>query len=316
MRKVAIIGTGFIGRAWAIVFARAGYEARLWDAVPQAVEQAVEYIEPILDDLATYDLLGNSTKEEIVQRLIPCSSMAAALGGASYVQESTAEQLDTKIAVFRDITRMADRDAIIASSTSALLPSKFTAECIGRERTIVVHPINPPFLVPACEVVPAPWTSEETVSATVELMLAIGQVPIPMRREIDGFLMNRLQTALLNEAFRLVNEGYAGPEEVDAGICHGLALRWSFMGPYETIDLNAPGGIRDYVERYNSTLGQIASSMKGGWTGLASDKLDSVEAKLRERHPRDELPERQRWRDRRLAALVAHKRSASREIGD
>ena len=315
MRKVAIIGTGFIGRAWAICFARAGFEARLWDANAAAVDGAVGYIEPILDDLAANDLLGGWSKQEVVGRLIACASMEAALDGASYVQESTPERLKDKIAVFRAITKVAAPDAIVASSTSALLPSTFTADCTGRERTIVVHPINPPFLVPACEVVPARWTSEGTLRDTVDLIRSIGQVPIPMRREIDGFLMNRLQTALLNEAFRLVNEGYATADAVDAGIRDGLALRWSFMGPYETIDLNAPAGIRDYVERYGPTLMTIASTMTKP-VALTAAKLAEVEAELRERHPASELPARQRWRDRRLAALVAHKRASARTIGN
>lgn len=314
MKKVAIIGTGFIGRAWAIVFARAGYEARLWDAVPEAVDNAVGYIEPILDDLAGSDLLGGSSRQAVIERLVPCSSMAEALEGARYVQESTPERIEDKIAVFRAITEIADTDAIVASSTSALLPSAFTADCIGRERTIVVHPINPPFLVPACEVVPAPWTGGHTIDETLALLRAVGQVPIAMTREIDGFLMNRLQAALLNEAFRLVNEGFASADDVDAGIRDGLALRWAFMGPYETIDLNAPGGIRDYVTRYGPTLANISSTMTGP-VSLSDEKLDQVEQQLRARHPVDQLPERQRWRDRRLAALVAHKRTASRTIG-
>ena len=315
MKKVAIIGTGFIGRAWAICFARAGFEARLWDANPAAVDNAVGYIEPILDDLAANDLLGGWTKQEVVGRLVACTSMAAALDGASYVQESTPERIEDKIAVFRAVTKIAAPDAIVASSTSALLPSTFTADCTGRQRTIVVHPINPPFLVPACEVVPAPWTSERTLNDTVDLIRSIGQVPIPMRREIDGFLMNRLQTAVLNEAFRLVNEGYATADAVDAGIRDGLALRWSFMGPYETIDLNAPAGIRDYVDRYGPTLITIASTMTKP-VGLTEKKLAEVEAELRARHPAGELPARQRWRDRRLAALVAHKRNAAKAIGN
>lgn len=314
MRKVAIIGTGFIGRAWAICFARGGYEARLWDAVPAAVENAVGYIEPILDDLAANDLLNGHSKAEVLSRLVPCPTMAEALAGAAYVQESTPERVEDKIAVFKAITEHVSPEAIVASSTSAILPSAFTGGCTGRERTIVVHPINPPFLVPACEVVPAPWTSAKTVRDTTDLIRSIGQVPIPMTREIDGFLMNRLQAALLNEAFRLVNEGYASADDVDAGIRDGLALRWAFMGPYETIDLNAPGGIRDYVERYGPTLARISSTMTGP-VGLTPEVLDTVESELRSRHPAAELQERQRWRDRRLAALVAHKRAAARTIG-
>lgn len=314
MLKVAIIGTGFIGRAWAICFARGGYEARLWDAVPAAVDNAVRYIEPILDDLVVNDLLNGHAKSDVLRRLVPCATMAEALDGAIYVQESTPERVEDKIAVFGAITKIVSPDAIVASSTSAILPSTFTGTCTGRHRTIVVHPINPPFLVPACEVVPAPWTSDETVRKTVDLIRSIGQVPIPMTREIDGFLMNRLQAALLNEAFRLVNEGYATADEVDAGIRDGLALRWSFMGPYETIDLNAPAGIRDYVERFGPTLARISSTMTGP-VSLEPAVLDTVEGELRARHPAAELTERQRWRDRRLAALVAHKRAAVRTIG-
>lgn len=315
MRKAAIIGTGFIGRAWAICFARAGFEARLWDAFPAAVEGAIGYIEPILSDLAESDLLNGSPPAEVLQRLVPCPSMESALDGVIYVQESTPERLEDKIAVFRALGENAPSDAILASSTSALLPSTFTADCAGRDRAIVVHPINPPFLVPACEVVPAPWTSKDTIGRTIELLRSIGQVPIPMTREIDGFLMNRMQTALLNEAFRLVNEGYATADAVDAGIRDGLSLRWNFMGPYETIDLNAPAGIRDYIERYGSTLAQIHSTMPGT-VALTPAKLDEVEAELRGRHPAETLPDRQRWRDRRLAALIAHKRNASSSIGN
>lgn len=313
MQKVAIIGTGFIGRAWAICFARAGYQTRLWDAVPAAVDGALAYIEPILKDLAANDLLGGRGVEAVLELLVPCRTMEEALEGVVYVQESSPERLEDKIAIFRAMTAAAPSDAIVASSTSAILPSRFTADCTGRERTVVVHPINPPFLVPACEVVPAPWTSAATVERVIELMRAIGQVPIPMTREIDGFLMNRLQTALLNEAFRLVNEGYATADAVDAGIKDGLALRWSFMGPYETIDLNAPGGVRDYVERYGATLAKIHST-EHDTVALTPQKLDEVEAELRRRFPASELPERQRWRDRRLAALLAHKRVAAATI--
>ena len=315
MQSVAIIGTGFIGRAWAICFARAGYRTRLWDAFPEAVDGALDYIRPILEDLAANDLLGGRDVDTVLGLFVPCRSMAAALDGVVYVQESTPEQPDSKTAIFNAMTALVPADAIVASSTSAILPSVFTAQSVGRERTIVVHPINPPFLVPACEVVPAPWTSPETVERTIALLRSIGQVPIPMSREIDGFLMNRMQTALLNEAFRLVNEGYATAEAVDAGIKDGLALRWSFMGPYETIDLNAPGGVRDYVQRYGATLAQIHSTQHNT-VALTPEKLDAVEAELRHRHPAAELAERQRWRDRRLAALIAHKRNAGTTIGE
>ena len=137
-------------------------------------------------------------------------------------------------------------------------------------------------------------------------MAEAGQQPIVMRREIDGFVVNRLQGALLHEAFRLVADGYAGVEDVDTCIRDGLALRWAFMGPFETIDLNAPAGVRDYAERYEGMYAEMFESMtrRVPWSGAT---LDRVEAQRREHLPADGLAQRQIWRDLRLMELAAHK---------
>jgi 3-hydroxyacyl-CoA dehydrogenase len=147
-----------------------------------------------------------------------------------------------------------------------------------------------------------------------EVMRGIGQSVIRMTREIDGFVMNRLQAALVEEAFKLVAEGYCGVEDVDVGLKDGLALRWALMGPFETIDLNAPGGVRDYVARFRGVFDAFVATglPRPDWTGPV---LDTVEAARAERLPRDPgaLAERQRWRDRRLMALAAHKREMAGE---
>jgi L-gulonate 3-dehydrogenase len=184
----------------------------------------------------------------------------------------------------------------------------------GRHRCLVIHPINPPYLIPAAEIVPAPWTSAETIERARAFLVAAGQAPIVMKREIDGFVMNRLQGALLEEAFRLVADGVASAEDIDVGLREGLALRWSFMGPFETIDLNAPGGVRDYVERYQGIYQNLFSQMQRriDWAGPA---LTEIEGERRRRVPLDQLAERQRWRDRRLMALVAHKKRAAQDFG-
>src|SRR5208337_4715471 len=152
----------------------------------------------------------------------------------------------------------------------------------GRARCLVVHPINPPYLIPAAEVVPAPWTDPAVVERTAALLRAAGHAPIVMKREIDGFVMNRMQGALLEEAFRLVAEGYASVEDVDIGIRDGLALRWSFMGPFETIDLNAPGGVRDYANRYQRIYEEIFASTRwrADWSGPV---MNAIEADRRKR---------------------------------
>lgn len=315
MTDIAIIGSGFIGRAWSIAHARAGNSVRMWDQDPSAAEKGKAYIAGLLPDLAANDLLNGNEPGDVLARITPVATLEAAVDGVAHVQENTFEELETKRAVFRKLDAATPADAVIASSTSALLPSTFTEDLAGRARCIVAHPINPPYLVPAAEVVPAPWTSEDTVRRTAETLRAIGNAPIVMKREIGGFLMNRLQGALLEEAFRLVAEGYASVEDVDIGLRDGLALRWSFIGPFETIDLNAPGGVRDYVERYQgiySGLG-ICERQRVDWAGPV---LEEVEKDRRARVPAEGLAKRQEWRDRRLAALLAHKRAASREIGD
>jgi 3-hydroxyacyl-CoA dehydrogenase len=315
MAQIAIIGSGFIGRAWAITFARAGHEVRLWDEDKTAPEKAIAFVRTVLPELERNDLLGGRPQAEILSRIKGESDLAKALDGVSHVQENAPEQVDLKREVFARLDALAPPEAVLASSSSAILPSAFTENLPGRHRCLVVHPINPPYLIPAAEVVPAPWTAPEVVEKTRALMVAIGQAPIVMKRELDGFVMNRLQGALLEEAFRLVADGYASVEDIDIGIRDGLALRWSFAGPFEVIDLNAPGGIRDYVNRYQGAYAGLFHQMQRrvDWAGPV---LETVEAQRRQRTAEPDLAARQTWRDRRLMALTAHKRRAAKEIGE
>lgn len=312
--NTAIIGSGFIGRAWAISFARAGASVRLWDEAAGAATKAKDYISGVLDDLAQNDLLNGQTPATVLARISVAATLEDALAEATHIQENTPEVLETKIKVFMKLDAAARPAAVIASSTSALLPSRFTESLKGRGRCIVVHPINPPYLIPAAEVVPAPWTTADTIERTRQFLIAAGHAPLVMKRELDGFIMNRMQGALLEEAFRLVADGYASVEDVDTGIRDGLALRWSFMGPFETIDLNAPGGVRDYAERYQGIYENLFPQMQRrvDWTG---EVMDTVESERRKLLPAGQLQDRQVWRDKRLMALAAHKRRAAKEIG-
>jgi L-gulonate 3-dehydrogenase len=315
MTKVAIVGSGLVGRAWAITYARAGHQVALWDAVEGAPAAAIGFIASVLDDLAANDQLRGTGPEVLLARISAGGDLAETLAGAAHVQENTPEEVETKRRVFAELDRLAEPDAVLASSTSAILPSKIFEGITGRGRCLVAHPINPPYLVPAVEVVPSPWTDPAVVARAAAFLREAGQVPLVMKREIEGFIMNRMQGALLDEAFRLVADGYASVEDIDAGIKDGLALRWSFIGPFETIDLNAPGGLGDYVARYGGIYERVAASAdhRSGWSGA---ELAAIEKARRERLPKGELGARQAWRDRRLMALVAHKRKAARDIGD
>jgi L-gulonate 3-dehydrogenase len=165
--------------------------------------------------------------------------------------------------------------------------------------------VNPPHLVPLVELVGARWTTAETISRAKQTYESVGQVPIVVQREIDGFILNRLQAVLLSEAFRLAGEGYVTPADLDKTLKDGLGLRWSFMGPFETIELNAPAGIPDYCQRYGPSLGRLSAADPAIYQGENLQRILSQWQPLNS----EQVATRMRWRDRRLAALKAHKRS-------
>ncbi|HEX3209697.1 MAG TPA: 3-hydroxyacyl-CoA dehydrogenase, partial [Geminicoccaceae bacterium] len=248
MERIALVGAGLIGQAWAIVFGRAGHEVRMFDADPAVLEQARRNIGARLDDLAALGLVEDA--EAALARVGYTATLGEALASADYVQESTPERVELKRAVYAELDRMAAPDAILASSTSGIPASSFTEQLAGRQRCLVAHPINPPFVTPLVELCPAPWTDPVVVDRTHALMLSVGQAPIRLKREVQGFVANRMQAALIGAALRMLKDDVASAEDIDIAIRDGIGLRWSFMGPFETIDLNAPGGIADYLRRY------------------------------------------------------------------
>jgi L-gulonate 3-dehydrogenase len=307
---IAIVGAGMIGRAWATVFARAGHEVVLYDADAGVLAPGLARIEQGLADLHARRLLAEEPGA-VVRRIRTAARLADAVRDAAHVQENVLEKVDVKREVFRAVDALARPEATIASSTSGIPASSFTADLPGRARCLVAHPINPPSIVPLVELVPAPWTAPEVVQRTRALMERVGQVPIVVKREVEGFVVNRLQGALLAEAFRLVEDGVVTTGDLDKAVKDGLGLRWSFMGPFETIDLNAPGGVRDYCTRYGPLYLEIAKeAVARPWRDAL---LARVEAERLAALPSSERPARQGWRDRRLMDLVAHKRAAAKD---
>ena len=302
-KRIAVIGSGLIGRAWAMVFAGAGCRVALHDSAAGVAEQARELVAEGLRELAAHGLIADV--ETSVAHVRVATDLADALDGAQFVQENTPETVEAKRAIFAELDRLAAPDAILASSTSTIVASLFTEPLEGRHRCLVAHPVNPPHLVPLVELVGAPWTAPETIAAAKAFYEAVGQVPIVVRKEIEGFILNRLQAVLLSEAFRLVESGHVTPQDLDKTLKDGLGLRWSFMGPFATIELNAPGGIPDYCARYGPSLARLSAADPAIYAG---EKLAGL-IELWGRAPTpDQVAARMRWRDRRLAALKAHKR--------
>ena len=312
MGKIAIVGAGLVGRAWAIVFARAGYPVMLYDANPDTVAQSLAAVESSLQDLKEFGLISEAPSA-IRARMTAAKSLKEVLDGAAYVQESTLENVDIKKQIFADMDAVAGPDTILASSTSTFMTSAFATEVKGRHRCLVAHPVNPPYLIPLVEVSPAAFTAPDVAQRTYDLMGKVGQKPIFMKKEAQGFILNRLQWKLMAEAYRLVDDGYIGVEDLDKCLKDGLGLRWAFIGPFEVGDLNAPGGVADYSRRFGPMIYEMDASDMSKARKWSEGLLSQIDKERREHLPFSELGARSKWRDRRLMALVAHKRAMEKQ---
>jgi L-gulonate 3-dehydrogenase len=310
MSKIAIVGTGLIGRAWATVFAHAGFEVALYDPDPKAAKAARLFVGRSLKE---FDALGLARRPKAaLARVFIARDLADALDGCALAQENGPEVLEEKRKLFAELDRLAPKSAILASSTSFIVSSRFAKGLPGRSRCLVAHPVNPPHLVPIVELCPAPWTDAAVVERAKAIYERAGQVPIVLNKELPGFVLNRLQAVLLAESFRIVGDGVCSPQDLDKTIRDGLGLRWSFMGPFETIELNAPGGIPDYCARYGASLAAMAKPGQNR-DPFGSDNVAAIMAQW----PGEQVPDRiariSKWRDRRLTALKAFKAKAPRK---
>ena len=301
-RHIAVVGAGLIGAGWAIVFARARRRVRVFDSNEKAAANLLHYVELQLIEMKRFGLIDDPAS--IMQYLSVSPTLQHAVDEAEYVQESTLERVDVKRELMQRLEPLLAVDAVAGSSTSGIGASRFTEGLTIAPRVLVVHPVNPPHLVPVVELVPSPWTSPRSVHFAERLMEEVGQSVVKLSREIEGFVLNRLQGALLREAWALVEDGVTSCEDVDKTVRDGVGLRWSFMGPFETIDLNAPGGVADYAARLGPLYQSIAASRRhdAAWS---ADLIGEVERQRRGFLPESELAQRRDWRDLRLMEIAA-----------
>lgn len=289
---IGVIGGGLIGRAWAIVFARAGCLVQLWDPDHQVRNG-------MMDELAK---LCRTSGEDIsvLDRIRVTEDLASALEGVQWVQENGPEDLAIKRSLFAELDRLTGDDVILATSSSALTASGFAEGLPGRGRMMVAHPVNPPHLIPVVELCPGPDTAPEVMDCAEVLMRAVSQVPVRLNREIDGFVLNRLQAVLLAEALSLIEQGVVSPQGLDDTICHGLGRRWALLGPMAAINLNAAGGVRDYLARFGPTMARLSNSAAQG-DAFTDSVADLLAAAL---PAPEQVPELSLRRDARLADLA------------
>ena len=303
-KKVALIGCGLIGQSWAVSFLSAGFEVSLFDTVDDVTFQSKEKIVTKLRDLQNYGLLKNKNISDLLVKIHIAQDISQAIEGSIYVQESGPEDLDIKKALTEKIDAATPDNIPIASSTSGIPASLYAIDVKGKYRCLVAHPINPPHLIPAVEIVPAPFTSEDITQSVKEIMVSIDKEPLELKKEIPGFVVNRLQGALLCEAFDLVKGGIASAEDIDKAISEGLGLRWSFMGPFQTIHLNAPEGITGYVKRYEKMYREMFNKSDIKWSSIVKFGL---EKELQDLYNLSEREKHEKERDTRLLELILHK---------
>ena len=305
-KKVALIGCGLIGQSWAISFLSAGFEVSLFDPVEGVTIQSKEKIKAKLKELQNYGLLKNKKISDFFEKIHLAQDIQQAIEGSIYVQESGPEDLGIKKALTKEIDAATPDNIPIASSTSGIPTSLYAVDLKGKDRCLVAHPINPPHLIPAVEIVPAPFTSEVITQTVKDIMISIDKEPLELKKEIPGFVVNRLQGALLSEAFKLFKDGISSAENIDKAISEGLGLRWSFMGPFQTIHLNAPEGITGYIKRYEGMYKDMFNKPEIDWSSIVELGLEEELLSLYKLSERDKHEEQ---RDTKLTKLILHKNS-------
>lgn len=300
-RRVACIGAGTVGSAWAVVFARAGFDVALWDAVPETLTGfALPRVARVARTLAEAMPTGEDA-DAVTGRIRAATSLADALDGVEAVQESVREDLEVKRQLFAEIGQVAPRDALLMSSTSALPGSQFLTEVPNPNRALVAHPVNPPSHIPLVELCGTGKTSDAEIERARQLFLAARMEPVVLRKEIEGFLLNRLQYTMVAEAMHLVGEGYCTAEDIDRVLTSGLALRWASIGPFMTAHLNARDGFRGFVDQLGPMMKTMGREAKTDydWGSDLSDRIHDTVAGLL---PVENIPDAQAWRDNRILA--------------
>lgn len=298
-KKVGIVGSGLIGRSWAMLFASAGYQVSIYDVQQSQVDQALKFI---LEQFKFYHsrgiLKGSGKPEEQFAKVKGVTSLEECVKDAFFVQECVPEDLAIKKKVFKELDALVGNETILSSSTSCIMPSKFTSELKNKANCIVSHPVNPPYLVPFVEVMPNPWTTKEVMQITKEVLEELGQKPVICKKECEEFPSCRMQYSILNECCHLVNDGVLDAPDVDVIMKHGFAHRYLWIGPLETAHLNAEG-MTSYVDRYGPTLNRVSATLKSppDWSPSG---IGEVIRQMNEAIPPEKLEERRKWRDERL----------------
>lgn len=301
IRDIAVIGAGSVGMSWAALYLASGYQVVATDPMP-GYEGGVRNF--VVDAWAALRGLNPALGvDPPLHRLTFARTAAEAVQGADLVQENAPENVDLKIRLIAELDALTPPHCVILSSTGGIGPTILQSRCRAPERVVVAHPFNPPHIVPLVEIVGGAATRPTAVAWTRDFMTRLGKRPIVLRREMPGHLANRLQAALLREAFYLLVEEVASPQDIDDALRFGLGLRWALMGSLMTFHLaGGPGGAAH-------TLDLAAEAYESWWANLGNVHLNpetraKIIAGTAQIAGDRSIPDWVRWRDARLVELV------------
>jgi len=304
IHKIACVGAGLIGQGWATLFSSQGFEAILQDVSESVLEESIRGIRSTLMFLEAHNLLKEERPDTVLGRIKTCTRIGDAVCHADYVQESVPDSYEIKKRVFKEMDGASPNHAILASSSSGLLMTEIQKVTKRPQRCVLVHPILPVYLIPVVEIVGGDQTSRETVMAAYHLMKDLRRTPVLLKREVPGYIVNRLQAALLREAISLVDKGIASAEDVDRAFCMGPGLRDPLIGPFLRIHL-AGKGVEGFIENYSQSYHFRWKTMET-WTSIPPSAAKEIVKEVKEMEVvrTKTLEEITNWRDEMLIRLL------------
>jgi 3-hydroxyacyl-CoA dehydrogenase len=304
IRTVACVGAGLIGQGWSTLFCSKGMEVTLYDVTEDILHLSLDHISSSLQFLEANNLLKPGETSTALKRIKPTTDLAEAVANADYVQESVPDNYEIKKRVFQEMDAHAPHYAILASSASGLLMTEIQKVTKRPQRCVLAHPMLPAHILPLVEIVGGEQTSPDTVVTTQEFMKAMGKTPVVLNREIPGYIVNRLQAALLREAIDLVDKGIATAEDVDTAFCTGIGLRDPLLGPFLRIHL-AGDGVERFFEHLSRSYQYRWETMET-WTCIPQSAVKAVVQGVKEIEivKRKTLGEIKQWRDEMLVRIL------------
>lgn len=279
IERVSVIGSGIMGHGIAQVFAQGGCRVRMQDTSKTLLKNAEKRIRSNLKALSESGLEDEGRIDEIMSRITSTVDLAEAVADADFITEAVPEDLDLKREIFKAMDSLTFKDVILASNTSMLKITDIGKEVKEKERLVITHWFNPPYLIPVVEVVKGADTSQDTVESTISLLKKMGKVPVRVLKEVPGHLLNRIQFALFRETLALLEDGVATAEEIDKAVSGSIGLRLATIGPLKSIDLAGVDlfwfGMRDmykFLDNSPEPPQIIQAKVKAGHVGIKSGK--------------------------------------------